>query len=389
MPLYRRLMPIVASAAALLSPCFVAAEPHLAFKEGLKCSACHVNQTGGGKRTAFGQLYTQTELSPLLPGASAASEGFSAQLGPSISMGADLVAAHKTSFSVEERGTPAGAQESSFNLTAQNGFDVYSGQLYFEAVLAPDILTLYLDEIVTPGGAQSREAFVLWQQLPFDGYLKAGRMLLPFGIRVWDDEAFIRQVTGFNFDNQDLGVELGIEPANTSLNVSISNGTQGARDNNQAKAISALGSVFLGRVVVGGSVAINKSQGIRRLALGPFASAHLGPLTAMAEVDWLRDQGSAEQEQLVTYTSVDCWVRKGLNFRLRYDFHDPYFRYKAPGATKAEKLAQDERYRLTVGMDALLSPNLSTSAHYHVQKSVPQDLRGNTDSFVLAVHAFF
>jgi len=383
-PLLSLLLPAVLSL-----PLLATAEPHFAYQGGYKCSACHVNQTGGGKRNAFGQLYPQTELRPLWLKAAEKSGDLSSQLGSSVSLGADFTALHKTTFAVDETGTPAGAAETTFSQPAQNGFDISTGQLYLEISLAPEVLTLYLDEIFTPAGAQSREAFVLWQQLPLNGYLKAGRLLLPFGIRVWDDETFTRQVTGFNFDNQDLGVELGLESGITSFNVALSNGTQGARDNNQAKALSAVGSVYLGRLILGGSAAFNKAQGLKRLALGPFGGFHVGALTAMAEVDWLRDQGEAEQQQLVAYANIDYWVQQGLNLRLRYDFHDPFYRYQAPGGDIADELAEDERSRLTLGAEALLTPNLSASAHYHYQRSIPQDLRGNADSAVLALRAFF
>ena len=43
------------------------AEPYLAIKTGTKCSSCHVNQTGGGKRNATGVAYGQTAISARPP----------------------------------------------------------------------------------------------------------------------------------------------------------------------------------------------------------------------------------------------------------------------------------------------------------------------------------
>ena len=128
----------------------VIAEPYIALREGLKCSTCHVNHTGGGMRSGYGALFTQTEITPLFEAMSDAALDFSADLGPSISIGADFIATNET---------VAG----SGGADRQNTFAVDSGNLYVNVRLLPGRMSLYFDEIVAPGGAASREAFLLME----------------------------------------------------------------------------------------------------------------------------------------------------------------------------------------------------------------------------------
>ena len=351
------------------------AEPYFAFREGYKCSTCHVNKTGGGKRNEFGSSFTQTEFSPILEAASENALDFSTAIGESFTLGMDFMIVHETLFSVKESITEGGRNEA-YEQDAANSFDIRSGNLYIEAQLLPDILTLYLDETVSPAGASNREAFILYDNLPHGGYVKAGRMLLPYGIRLWDDDSFIRQVTGFNYDNQDLGFEIGVEPGIFSGSLALSNGTQGARDDNTSKQISSTGSIIIENFVVGGSFSLNTSRGIERTLFGPYAAVRAGPLTLMGEADWIDE--SPGGQQFVFYSSADLWLRESLNVRVAFDYWDPF-----------DGISEDERSRISVGVNAFLTPSLEASAYYKLKESVPQDVPGNADALTLSLHSFF
>jgi hypothetical protein len=344
----------------------VTAEPYIALREGLKCSTCHVNRTGGGMRNGYGGFYTQSEIAPLFEAMSDAALDFSPDLGPSISIGADFIVANESN---EESGPNA----------RENTFSVDSGNLYINARLIPGRLSLYFDETIAPGGAANREAFILLEGLPASGYSKVGRMLLPYGIRMWDDDAFVRRVTGFNYDNQDLGVEVGFEPGPLSVAVALSNGTQGGRDNNAGKQISGVLAWWQSAVVLGASVAYNDPPGGDRFVYGPFASANTGPLTWTGEVDWIEETtAGASNDQFVAYASVDLWLRQSINLRAAFDYHDPF-----------DAVDEDERSRVSLSMDAFLTPFLTGSVAYHLRDSVPQDPRGNADGVILSLHAHF
>ena len=351
----------------------VQAEPYIAFREGFKCGACHVNQTGGGMRNEFGFYFPQTNIQPLMGGLTDSSVDFSNEVGDSFFFGADFMAVAETAFSVDE--TRAGQ---TYARDTQSTFDIASGNFYLEVQLAPEKLSLYFDETITPAGASSREAFLLLKGLPNSSYLKVGRMLLPYGIRLWDDAAFIRQVTGFNYDNQDMGIEIGFAPGPSSFSIALSNGTQGSRDDNTAKQLSSVGSLYLPYLVVGGAFARNESRGIERTLFGPFASLRLGPLTLTGEADWLRESGRVKQDQFIAYGSVNYWLRQSVNLRVAFDFLDPY-----------ANVEEDQRSRVSIGVDGFLTPNLTASAFYKLKKSVPQDAQGNADALSLALHAFF
>ena len=85
-----------------------------------------------------------------------------------------------------------------------------------------------------------------------------------------------------------------------------------------------------------------------------------------------------EQDQFIFFGSLNYWARESLNFRLAFDFLDPF-----------DDVEEDEKSRVTLGVEAFLTPYLQASAHYKLKNSIPQDIPGNTNALTLGLHAFF
>src|SRR4249920_1138506 len=210
--------------AALLAPAAALAEPYLAVRTGFKCIVCHVNPTGGGKRTEFGAIYGQTalpasRLDPAtgkeVPDGAAEPALFTGKVNNYLGFGADLRANARATFTPNTDPSQAYA------------FDPVRAQVYLEVKPIVDRLTIYLDERVSPGAATNRETYAMLSTKSREWYVKMGRMFVPFGLRIEDDTAFIRQVTGTSFASFDDGVEGGMEIGSWSAYVSVTNGAGG------------------------------------------------------------------------------------------------------------------------------------------------------------------
>src|SRR5262249_19828671 len=171
----------------------------------------------------------------------------------------------------------------------------------------PDVATLYVDENLN-GGATNREAFGLIRGfLPWDTYVKAGRMFPAFGLRVWDDDAFIRSRTGFTFQNPDEGGEIGFAPGPFFFATTITNGTQGDKD--VQATVNGYG-VFqeipvVQNIMAGASFA---RQSDKRNVAGLYAGSNLWKFTYLGEVDFINDNQVATQghrDHLAAYAEVD------------------------------------------------------------------------------------
>jgi hypothetical protein len=187
------------------------AEPYLAAQMGLKCAQCHVNPTGGGMRTVFGNAFAQTQLAAKKIGGD--DDLWTGQVMKFLSVGGNA-RANYTYVDVP-------------NQDATNEFEMEEARAYLDFGVIPNRLSVYIDQRFAPGNSTNLEANVRYWIKENALYVKAGRMYLPFGYRLEDDNAFVRQVSGINMQTPDEGVELGMEHGNWTTQFALSNGSGG------------------------------------------------------------------------------------------------------------------------------------------------------------------
>lgn len=340
------------------------AEPYLAVKTGLKCMSCHVNPTGGGKRNEFGGIYGQTGL---YQGNDDSQALLVTRISEFLAVGGD--------GRMEADYTGVEGRKDAFE------FDVKSAKLYFEFNLIPDRFTYYVDEQVAPGGALNRESYALYWSKDHRYYLKAGRMFLPYGLRLEDDSAFIRQVSGINFTTPDTGVEAGLELNAWSLNLAISNGAGGGSENNTAKQYSLRAEYI--RPGWRGGASYNLNQGDEdddRAMMNAFAGIKTGPVAWLAEYDFIRDDAPSENrvEQEIGLLEANTEVLDGHNVKLTYEYLDPNI-----------DVDEDERERYSVVWEFVPLRFSQIRLGYRKLNGIPQNELQNSSEFFLQNHVYF
>lgn len=367
-------------AAMGMAPPVIQAEPYLAVREGLKCDFCHVNRTGGGKRTAAFAATADHFLrlppsEPLIDPAGL--------MGGRVSLGGNLRFNNRTLFRDDPDAQGRVANDEIFRSTESNEFATGEGVAYLEADLIPSRLTFYLDESFAPGDAVSREVFGLFTGLPWHLYLKVGRFFSPFGLRVQDDAAFSRADTGFNFSDRDEGVELGFSNGPYFLAAAVVNSGSVA-GSETAKQVSLNGYYLrtldgpVRSVLLGASAAHNPST--NRDLYGLHAGASFWKLTILTEADLIIDEvpGQSDLNRWAYYSEINWLAIDRLNVKLAYDYADP-----------DDDVSRDERERYSLGLEAFFNKYLQGRLFYRVANDIPQNLSGNVNELMAEMHLFF
>jgi len=352
-----------AGALSTLMPRLALAEPYLAIQQGYKCIMCHINPTGGGARTLFGDLFAENVMAATtLP---AGGPTWTGQVVPDfMRIGGDLRADWTRSTMPH---APVTEQVSLEQM-----------RLYADVSVIPDRLGLYLDEQVAPNAAQAMEAYARYGNTS-NWYLKAGRFYLPFGWRLQDQTAFVRQVSGINMSTPDSGVELGLERPNWSGQLDITKGPANVSSPSGYQVTAQLVRVqTLWRI--GAAAAFTHATAGDRQTYGLFAGLHTGPLVWLGEADLVRQAGfsNGTRSQVPLLGEVDWALYRGNNLKLTYEFYDPEL-----------DVHHNQQTRWSVLYELTPIPFLQLRAGFRRYQGIPQNDAENRTLALLEVHGFF
>lgn len=358
-----------------------AAEPYLAVREGLPCGACHVNITGGGKRTDLVTTHANDllHISKAFGPVSRPRNFFTGDINEYIGIGANLRTTYNAVFQDEpdEKGQVENDQVFRDELE-RNDLDT-EAYLYAEVRLVPGYLTLYLDQDVID--ADAREAFALIQGLlPWEGFVKAGRMFLPYGLQLQDDNAFIREDT-FNFNARETAFEVGFAPEPFTVIAAVSDGASGDADVRfTGTAYTLLTDVPVVRhILLGGSFSRVGSRLGDRQVFGFFAGTNIERLTLLAEADFRDDAGLGSH--FVGYAEADYLFFDWLNFKTAFDYSD--------NDRVGSNLPDDAKHRLSFGFEPFINRFLQARVFYRFSNGVRAIPERNRSEVLAELHLFF
>jgi hypothetical protein len=355
---------ILAALALLLSwlPLVVRAEPYLALAQGYKCVACHVNPTGGGLRNALGVAFARNAM-PAFPLASDGPE-WTGSVGDFVRVGGDL--RHRWSRT-SVPGQPA-----------QRGWDLDEARLYGDLAVLNGRLGLHVDQLLAPGSSRAREAYARLGTSDGTWLLKGGQFYLPFGWRLEDDSAFVRQVSGINMTAPDTGIEAGLELPQWSAQMALTNGVGNAGSGSGHQLTGQVAWIRpRGRIGLALS-RVDSKAGDRDMA-AVFGGLRTGPLVWLGEVDAIRDEGFPQgtRRLLAALGEVDWSWRRGHNLKLTAEYFDP-----------DRDVREDHKTRVSVVYELTPLPFVQVRFGARRWEGIPQNAFDNRRMLFLELHAF-
>jgi len=347
-----------------------AAVPRYSVRYEQNCMLCHVNPTGGGMRSAYAVeelVPKELAMSPRQPEALAALDS---KLNKHIRIGADF----RNQFMLFSEGSA---------LASQQGFFPMQGDVLLSFQLDPKGVLYY-----KRGVSNLSEFFYVGHLLPWDGYVKGGRFVPPYGWRFDDHTMYVREDLGFAPPaNSDAGIEVGLVPKFGDFHIALVNGNRGSTlDNDRRLAVSATAST---RFHLGPVGAVAGLSGYTQPGLetdlnmaGAFGALILGPVTWLGQADLTRRDPSVgiAVSGLVTSHELSVLIRQGVEALGTYDFLDP-----------DRDLESGARSRFGLGAKVMPRAFMAVEVLYrHTNVQPGRDLAGqDSDEGVFQLHLLY
>ncbi len=168
---------------------FSFALPRFAVQNGSSCIACHVNPTGSGLRNDYGSNVVALEELPLERWLDKGNEDWDGYISDHLQIGGD--------FRLQ------GVQYNETDSTRKSAFFPMQADIYSYLKLNNNA-SIFTKIGVRGSSSLSTEYWVLVSNLPQNAWVRVGRTLPNYGLRVDDHTSFIR---GGNFSRTILGLE--------------------------------------------------------------------------------------------------------------------------------------------------------------------------------------
>jgi len=341
----------------------VHAEPYLAVRQGLKCSTCHTAASGGGQRTVYGNAFAQTELA-----ARTLDMGqlWTGDIGRYFAVGGDV------------RGGWNRLDVPGQSSIADTELDEILA--YVEIKPFPEYLTLYVDAKLRPDDPEIREQYARLTLLNGRWSIQGGEFFLPYGLRIQDDAAFVRQVSGINFNTPDIGWQIGYEEGAWSGQLAVTRGTAGGPEVDSGKQYSLRVSRVTPKWRVGGSFNLNDASVGDRQMQNVFGGIRTGPIAWLAEIGYIIDDGSPTGKRRLWTSLIEANYnfRKGHNLRTSFEWFDP-----------DDDVSEDEQNRFSIVWEYTPIQFLQARFGYRDYSGIPQNPAQNREQLFVEMHVFF
>jgi len=289
--------------------------PRFSLDAGVSCQECHVKPTGGGMRNAFGaEYYGRTVLPMRTYQQEQRLDGFSTSLNEFIRTGTNF----RTLFIYNDDG--------------YNTFWQMQGDLYVSMQASRDLL-FYIDI----GLYQGFEIFGLLTIPSIDSYIKVGKYVPAYGIRMDDHNVYTRQgapgivTVPFGPRAEDTGVEFGYNSDAATLSIGLFSGNPGggarfADENINAVALRGEWRLQTGGGIngfLGGSLYRNNRSAFETINYGIFggiaSERNFNVLGELMFVNFKQPPDAPAENYLLFFAELNYLVKQGIDLKLQYN----------------------------------------------------------------------